>query len=221
MTATRPGALTIRPFHPRAAAVPTLRLDQLATRHVGPLSLTVAAGECVCLRGPSGCGKSLLLRAIADLDPHEGEAFLDDVACSALPAPVWRRRVVLVMAESQWWAPRIGDHFADGIEPHWLKRLGLAPDAPEWEVARCSTGERQRLALLRALMRKPAVLLLDEPTGNLDADSTARVETLLADYLAGDGAALLWVSHDEHQAARVARRRFRMDNGQLIEQAQP
>lgn len=219
MTVVRFRALTIRPSHCHAAAVPTLRLDQLATRHVGPLSLSIAAGECVCLRGPSGSGKSLLLRAIADLDPHRGEVFLDDIACAALPAPVWRRQVVLVMAESQWWAERVGDHFAAGVEPDWLRRLDLAPDALDWQVARCSTGERQRLALLRALMQMPRALLLDEPTGNLDADNTRRVEALLADYRSQRGAALVWVSHDDSQAARVAQRRFRLQDGALMEQA--
>lgn len=135
-----------------------------------------------------------------------------------MPAPEWRRQVVLVMAESHWWALRVGEHFPHGVEPGWLQRLGLAADALDWEVARCSTGERQRLALLRALMLKPAVLLLDEPTGNLDADSTARVEALLADYLASTGAALLWVSHDERQAARVAQQRYRMQQGRLLEE---
>lgn len=195
--------------------MPTLRLDRLATRHVGPVSLTIAPGECVCLRGASGSGKSLLLRAIADLDPHRGEAFLDDVACSAMPAPAWRRRVVLVMAESQWWAPRVGDHFACGVEPGWLRQLDLSADALDWEVVRCSTGERQRLALLRALMQQPDALLLDEPTGNLDADSSRRVEALIADYRSRRGAAVLWVSHDEGQAARVAGRGFRLEDGQL------
>lgn len=193
-----------------------LVLHQLRTRHVGPIELTVAAGECVCLRGASGSGKSLLLRAIADLDPHAGEALLDERPCASMPAPAWRRQVALVMAEGQWWAETVGAHFADGCAPDWLERLGLPAAALDWEVARCSTGERQRLALLRTLMRQPAVLLLDEPTGNLDAESTARVEALLDDYRREHDAALLWVSHDPRQAARVAQRRFVLEDGQLV-----
>lgn len=200
--------------------MPALVLHQLRTRHVGPIDLTVAAGECVCLRGASGSGKSLLLRAIADLDPHKGEARLDARACAALPAPQWRRQVALVMAEGQWWAETVGAHFADGCTPDWLDRLGLPAAALEWEVARCSTGERQRLALLRTLMRRPAALLLDEPTGNLDEDSTARVEALLDDYRREHDAALLWVSHDPRQATRVAQRRFVLEDGMLVEDAE-
>lgn len=196
--------------------MPALSLHQLRTRHVGPLDLDIAAGECVCIRGASGSGKSLLLRAIADLDPHQGEARLDTRACTVTPAPQWRRQVALVMAEGQWWAETVGAHFADGCDPVWLDRLGLPAAALDWEVARCSTGERQRLALLRTLMRQPAALLLDEPTGNLDEDSTARVEALLDDYRRAHDAALLWVSHDPRQAARVAQRRFVLEDGRLV-----
>ena len=200
--------------------MPALVLHQLRTRHVGPIDLAIGAGECVCIRGASGSGKSLLLRAIADLDLHQGEARLDTRACAVTPAPQWRRQVALVMAEGQWWAETVRAHFADGCDPAWLDRLGLPAAALDWEVARCSTGERQRLALLRTLMRQPAALLLDEPTGNLDEDSTARVEALLDDYRRAHDAALLWVSHDPRQAARVAQRRFVLEDGRLVEEGE-
>ena len=200
--------------------MPTLSLHQLRTRHVGPIDLDIAAGECVCIRGASGSGKSLLLRAIADLDPHAGAAVLDGRACASMPGPAWRRQVALVMAEGQWWADSVGEHFPGGCTPASLDRLGLPADALGWQVARCSTGERQRLALLRTLMQQPAVLLLDEPTGNLDEDSTARVESLLGDYRREHAAALLWVSHDPRQAARVAQRRFVLEDGRLVEEGE-
>jgi ABC-type sulfate/molybdate transport systems ATPase subunit len=84
-------------------------------------------------------------------------------------------------------------------------------DAP---LQRLSTGERQRLALLRALLRNPPVLLLDEPTGALDAASTALVEQELARRLA-DGLMLVLVTHDAQQAARLATRRFELQQGCL------
>lgn len=196
-----------------------LRLQKLITRHVGPIELSVAAGECVCIHGASGSGKTLLLRAIADLDPHDGEAWLDAESCSSLPAPDWRRSVALVIAESQWWSERVGDHFAMGVDAAWMEGLGLPTDALDWQLGRCSTGERQRLALLRTLMQAPAVLLLDEPTGNLDQESTQRVEALLDDYRRQRQAALLWVSHDTGQIDRVAARRFILRDGQLAEEA--
>ena len=201
--------------------MPALRIHELVTRHVGPLSLSIAAGECVCLQGASGCGKTLLLRALADLDPHQGEIYLDDAACSRLPASEWRRSVALVVAESHWWGERIGDHFAQGINPGWLKQLGLPAAAMDWEVARCSTGERQRLALLRSLMQMPGVILLDEPTGNLDEESTRQVEALLADYRQTQQAALLWVSHDARQVERIAQRSLQLSEGRFEEVAKP
>ena len=218
--APHPSRLNSRGLHGKMRHMPALVLHQLRTRHVGPIDLDIAAGECVGLRGASGSGKSLLLRAIADLDPHQGEARLDTRACAAMPAPQWRRQVALVMAEGQWWAETVGEHFADGCDPAWLERLGLPAAALDWQVARCSTGERQRLALLRTLMRQPVALLLDEPTGNLDEDSTARVEALLDDNRRAHDAALLWVSHDPRQAARVAQRRFVLEEGRLVEEGE-
>ncbi len=195
--------------------LPSLRIQQLVTRHVGPIELSIAAAECVCVHGASGSGKSLLLRAIADLDPHGGEVHLEATACSSLPGPDWRRAVALVVAESQWWAESVGEHFDDGVDAAWMEQLGLPAAAMDWQVARCSTGERQRLALLRTLMQGPAALLLDEPTGNLDQDSTRRVEALLGAYRQQRQAALLWVSHDPAQIERVAQRSYLLDNGRL------
>lgn len=81
--------------------VARLRLVGLRPKGLEPIDLEVRAGELVFLSGPSGSGKSLLLRAIADLDPHVGEVLIDGVPRSALSAPEWRLRVGLLPAESQ------------------------------------------------------------------------------------------------------------------------
>jgi ABC-type phosphate transport system ATPase subunit len=83
------------------------------------------------------------------------------------------------------------------------------------EIERLSTGERQRLALVRSLARRPRVLLLDEPTAALDPDAVARVEALLRDFLAR-GLAILIVTHSAEQARRLAQRTFHLDQGQLV-----
>ncbi|WP_139826244.1 ABC transporter ATP-binding protein [Derxia lacustris] len=192
-----------------------LQLSALARLHVGPIDLVVHAGECVALAGPSGAGKSLLLRMIADLDPHTGDMALDGRACSAMPATEWRARVRYVAAESGWWRDSVAEHFApDADFATLLPALALPPEAAQWPVARLSTGERQRLALLRALGPGVRVLLLDEPTSALDADNVARVEALLRAQCAA-GVALLLVSHDDAQAARLASRRLRLCDGRL------
>ncbi len=186
---------------------------------MGPVDLALGDGECVALSGPSGSGKSLLLRAIADLDPNDGRVSLDGTQREAVEAPAWRRQVTYVAAVSAWWADRVGAHFDDGEAARpILGALGLPPAALDWTVARLSTGERQRLALARALVLGPRVLLLDEPTAALDPDATAAVEAVLKDRL-GRGTAILLVSHDVPQAKRLARRRFRVEGGMLHEAA--
>ncbi|HEY9149146.1 MAG TPA: ATP-binding cassette domain-containing protein [Gammaproteobacteria bacterium] len=195
-----------------------LTIKQLRTHHVGPLDLAVAHGECVVLSGASGAGKTLLLRAIADLDEHEGEVRLDGHSCRAMRAHEWRRRVALLPAESQWWGEHIGDHFSR-VDETLLGELGFRPEVMGWQVARCSTGERQRLALLRLLQHAPEVLLLDEPTASLDAENVARVEALLQRLRRERQLALLWVSHDTAQTARVATRRLQIVAGKLQERA--
>lgn len=188
-----------------AGPAPRLRLENFATRTLGPLALEIARDECIALSGPSGSGKSLLLRAIADLDPHQGEAFLDGEPCSRMPPPRWRRQVALLAAESPWWLPRVGDHFCRA-QPQGLQELGFGTDVLDWQVERLSSGERQRLALLRLLCNRPKVLLLDEPTANLDPGTTAAVEDLVQRYRSLHGAGVLWVSHDPEQIRRVAQR---------------
>jgi len=197
--------------------VTTLELDAFATPLVGPLTLHCTA-PCCTLAGPSGSGKTLLLRALADLDPHAGRVLLNGVEQRELPAPEWRRRMAYLPAESHWWADRVGAHFRTP-DPGLLERLGFAPEVLDWEVARLSSGERQRLALARLLALGPQVLLLDEPTANLDQGNRERVEALVADYLSTHGALALWVSHDPEQARRVGSRHWHIGQNTLIEEA--
>jgi len=194
-----------------------LRVANIARPGLAPASFSVDASECVALSGPSGSGKSLLLRAIADLDPNEGEAYLDDRARSDMPAPEWRRQITYLPAEPGWWAERAGDHFPDtGTSEVLASRLGLPNDIFQAPVTRLSTGERQRLALIRCLGVHPRFLLLDEPTAALDPTNCTAVESLLED-IRKEGTGILWVTHDADQAKAVAVRHLTMIKGELRE----
>jgi len=194
--------------------MPTLAVRQLRREGLGPIELSVGEGETLALFGASGSGKTLLLRAIADLDPNEGEVTLVEQSRNDLSADRWRALLAYVPPESHWWADTVGAH-ADHWDDAMLAALDFRPEVLDWEVRRLSSGERQRLALLRALCREPAGLLLDEPTANLDQGNTLRIEALLSDYQQKHQAPIIWVSHDEAQRARVAQRVAHMHKGRL------
>ena len=192
---------------------PLLEVSGLELPGLEPISFELARGECLAVRGASGSGKTLLLRALADLDARDGTVRLEGVERAGVPATRWRRRVAYASAEPGWWAEEVGDHFASWAAAADLVRaLGLPADLEHQPVARLSTGERQRLALVRTLLTEPAVLLLDEPTSGLDPAATAAVEGLLSDRLRA-GTAIVLVSHDEGQAKRMGRRVLHLANG--------
>ena len=99
-----------------------------------------------------------------------------------------------------------------------LNALGFDTATWQWEVARCSSGERQRLGLMRCLSNQPHCLLLDEPTGNLDPENTERVEAVIKDYAVQHKAPVLWVSHSVDQIKRIATQHYRLRDGQLVAQ---
>lgn len=191
-----------------------LRVENLRFHGIGPVSLAVAPGECLGVSGPSGSGKTLMLRAIADMDNHGGFVYLDGREQAQMHAPEWRREVALLPAESMWWFETVGEHFSKD-DPLPLGRLGFDSQVFRWPVSRLSSGERQRLALLRLLENRPRILLLDEPTANLDPDNTARVEAVVKRYREANDAAVLWVGHLPEQLQRVADRTISLSDGRL------
>jgi ABC-type iron transport system FetAB ATPase subunit len=199
-----------------------LRLENLAFLDRGPYSFSVHGSQCCGVSGGSGSGKTLLLRAIADLDPHTGKIFLGDMECDRTYAPMWRKRVGMLPAESSWWFDSVGEHFSRLAkeDEQRLGQLGFGKDVFAWQIQRLSSGEKQRLALLRLLANNPEALLLDEPTASLDADNIARVEKMLVSYCRDSAIPVLWVSHDISQLKRVADRCMIMQaDGRLVNEA--
>lgn len=191
-----------------------LRVENLKLAPLPALSFEVADGECLAIEGPSGSGKSRLLRAIADLDAAEGLIFLDGAERMEMTAPDWRRQVRYLAAEPGWWAdtpratfpaialdtPRLARH---------LGNAGLVPGHLDRDIGQLSTGERQRLAFVRALLDEPKVLLLDEPTSALDAGSAALIEETIKFQLYS-GRIVLIATHDTGLAQRLAHRRLKL-----------
>ncbi|WP_038052987.1 ATP-binding cassette domain-containing protein [Thioalkalivibrio sp. ALJ1] len=196
-----------------------LDVHALKTEHLGPLDLALQPGELAQVTGASGSGKSLLLRALADLDPNAGEVRLHGEPRDNMLPVQWRRRVAYVPAETAWWGEYVDEHlpaeFSREQALHWLDQVALPEASLRWEVERLSSGEKQRLGLVRALLNQPRVLLLDEPTANLDLENTKRIERAVRGYLAEQDAAALWVSHDTLQRQRLGGRILTIHEGQL------
>ena len=178
---------------------------------VGGFDLEVATGELVALVGPSGCGKTTLLHLVAGLvAPDAGE-----VRCAGAPVHgVSTERVVvfqdgalfpwLTVAENVAFGPRAQGKATDGV-PALLSALGLN-GAERRYPKELSGGMRQRVALARALAVDPAVLLLDEPFGALDALSREQLQDVLEAVWLRDRKTVLLVTHSVEEAVRLADR---------------
>ncbi len=176
------------------------------------LSFVLAAGERIAIAGPSGCGKSTLLRSLAMLDaPIEGAVTLDGQTPAEHGYPAWRRRVLYVAQRSTFFGGTVrcelerpfryrsaARPFDEEAALAALSRVGLGGKASAL-VDEMSEGERQRIALVRALLIEPNVLLLDEPTSALDEGTTERVEGWLEEC----ASSIVIVTHDSAQRERL------------------
>lgn len=170
------------------------------------VSLALAPGELVCLVGPNGSGKTSLLHALAGIDSPRGEVRIDGVDPRSV-APSRRPELLsfLPAARELRWPLAARDLIALGGGSHVPAALEL-DDLLDRRIDRLSTGERSRVLIARALAPKPKLLLLDEPTANLDPLWQIRLMDYLKSELRGAARCALVAIHDLDAAARYGDR---------------
>jgi putative ABC transport system ATP-binding protein len=221
-----------------------LELDHVVKRYssageevhaVDGVSLEVQEGEMLALHGPSGSGKTTLLLLIAALlSPDCGSIRCRGRKLSGLSEAqrsLYLRREVGFVYQSARLMPRVSalenatvKLLLDGVAPRaararakpWLERLGLS-ERMGFTPEQLSAGERQRLAIVRALVGEPALLLADEPTANLDRARSLQTVALLAQIAHEQGASVVLVTHDI-EAAALADRDCRLQDGRLVDE---
>ncbi|MGV3649974.1 MAG: dipeptide ABC transporter ATP-binding protein [Devosia sp.] len=204
------------------------------------VSLTVAAGEAVALVGPSGCGKSTLARIVAGLDTaSSGSLRFAGQPYSGGNLPKTLRRDISLVFQDPFGSfdPRlpIGVSLAEPLrlEPEtpqaeksarlgqMVEAVGLPADSLSRYPHEFSGGQRQRLAIARALITRPRLVVLDEPVSALDLSVRADILALLAQLRAAFGLAYLVISHDLDMVAAVADRVLVMEAGRIVDEGTP
>ncbi len=192
-------------------------------------ALDIRRGKILALVGPSGAGKSTLLRLLNFLEPPTGgQISLDDFTLNGSPPPLdVQRRVTTVFQHPILLNRSVVENVAFGLQLRGQRNLQSAVMA---ELARVgleslahaaartlSGGEQQRVALARALAIRPEVLLLDEPTANLDPGNVALIEQIVRTVNREQGVTIVLVTHNVFQARRLAHRTAVMLDGEIIE----
>lgn len=218
------------------STAPLYQLQDVATDYGNDFQLCIerleiSAGEMFCLLGPTGAGKSTLLRMLAALtSPDGGEIQFEQqrLAADNLPTAV-RHRIVMVHQMPLLLTGTVRRNVEYGLRLRKVKSLAERvdrvleqlnlTDLASQSAQTLSGGQAQLVALARALVVKPDVLLLDEPTANLDPAHVALVEETIAGEQQQRGTTVVWSTHNLFQAQRLAHRVGLLLDGKLIETA--
>jgi len=223
-------------YFPRAMPItPIFELDHTTRRENGreilkSVSLTIRPGEFVALLGPSGAGKTTILRLFNGLDsPSEGSIRYRSKNLFDYPITDLRRKVGMVFQTPAILEGTLRDNLlifqrwrkdfaaTDGDLAQRLVQVGLTDTGLDQEACSLSGGEQQRLALARTLLNEPDVLLLDEPTSNLDPQLAQRILRRIKKVREELGLTVIMVSHDHQLAAKFAERFIILIDGELVE----
>ncbi|MGD0644834.1 MAG: ABC transporter ATP-binding protein [Candidatus Bathyarchaeia archaeon] len=228
------------------SAKPVLQLENLSKTYtlgkrdvpaLSNLNLTVNAGEFVAIMGPSGSGKTTLLNVIGCIDkPTKGKVLLDGIDATELPEnqlyKIRRDKMGFVFqtfnllpylnARENVELPMEGRGKSKSEQKkrasELLAMVGLS-GREEHRPQRLSAGEQQRVAIARALANNPAIILADEPTGNLDSENKQGIIKLLANLNLTQGTTIIMVTHDS-QAARNTERMLLLKDGKIVKEIQ-
>jgi putative ABC transport system ATP-binding protein len=191
-------------------------------RVLDEVTASVPAAGITVVSGPSGAGKTTLLRLCNQLEvPDAGTVSYRGQPLGELDPLLLRRRVGMVFQRPTPFPGTVADNLAiahpdagaDELSTA-LKRVALDPGLLSQEARSLSGGELQRMCLARTLVTEPETLLLDEPTSALDAQPKRTFETTARD-LAAQGITIIWVTHDDAQAARIANQTYQLRDGHL------
>jgi len=231
VTASRPAARPASPHITLRDVSLTLNSRAGPVNILNQVALAVHPGETLALLGPSGSGKSSLLSLIAGLErPTKGDVTIGEAHMNRMSEDdlaLFRRRNMGIVFQSFHLVPTmtalenvalplelVGDPGARGKARTELQSVGLASRAEHYP-AELSGGEQQRVAIARAVVHAPALLLADEPTGNLDGATGKEVADLLFSLIEARGMTLVLVTHDMRLAERCGRI-VEMRDGRLV-----
>lgn len=220
-------------------ATPRLEVRNLV-RHfdgraaVSGVSLSVMPGQVTCLLGPSGCGKSTTLRIIAGVDKQDsGEVYVDGrLVCDGYQSVPPELRGIGLMFQDFALFPHLSvrENVAFGLKGSEASHNGRVRDLLErvglWHKASAyphelSGGEQQRVALVRALAPRPRIMLMDEPFSGLDDRLKDEIRDATLDVLKEEGTAVLLVTHEPHEAMRMADEIALMRAGRIVQMGAP